>query len=422
MDFFLQLHNIDDPRKRKEYGIDEIVTGGIAMFMFKEDSRNAFNNDRECALFKENYRRLFSMELPHMDTVKDVMCVLKEDALEDVKADMVSSLIRKKIFNNFRYQGRYTIVIDGSGTVSFDYPHCNCCLTKTSKNQITTYFHNILEAKLVTPSGFSISIASEWINNEGKTEFDKQDCERKAFQRLADKIKKYFPRLPIILIADGLYPYQGFFQTCKKNGWDYILTLKDNSLRTLQQDIQLEKRLTSHKQTYQVYHQTKTIKQTSDYHWLKGLEYKGYDLNYVECTEKQAYVKTGKEEINKFVHITNLEVNEKTYQRISACGRLRQKIENEGFNQQKNHGYNLEHKFIRNSFLGMKNFYQCLQISHIINQLAEHTKEFASLMECGNHNSVKHLWKRLLSFMLEKLVFIEELSSLTNKRFQLRLC
>jgi hypothetical protein len=41
-----------------------------------------------------------------------------------------------------------------------------------------TYFHSVLEARLVTPNGFSISIATEWIENPEGGEYDKQDCER----------------------------------------------------------------------------------------------------------------------------------------------------------------------------------------------------------------------------------------------------
>jgi hypothetical protein len=49
-----------------------------------------------------------------------------------------------------------------------------------------------------------LSIATEWISNRGKGGFDKQDCEREAFKRLAKKIKKTYPRLPVIIVADGL--------------------------------------------------------------------------------------------------------------------------------------------------------------------------------------------------------------------------
>ncbi|MDR2087079.1 MAG: hypothetical protein LBP72_07875 [Dysgonamonadaceae bacterium] len=67
------------------------------------------------------------------------------------------------------------------------------------------------EAKLVTADGHSLSLAGEWIENpEGV--FDKQDCERKAFLRLTEKLKKQYSRLPICILADGLYPYENAFQ------------------------------------------------------------------------------------------------------------------------------------------------------------------------------------------------------------------
>lgn len=48
---------------------------------------------------------------------------------------------------------------------------------------------------------------------------------------------------------------------------------------------------------------------------------------------------------------------------------MRWKIENEGFNEQKNNGYELEHKYSEVSLRAAKNYYQCLQIACIINQL-----------------------------------------------------
>jgi len=59
----------------------------------------------------------------------------------------------------------------------------------------------ILDANIVFKNGLTISLLSEYLqtdwnvlnNPEGK-----QDCEFVAFERLAAKLKKYFPRLKII--------------------------------------------------------------------------------------------------------------------------------------------------------------------------------------------------------------------------------
>ena len=64
-----------------------------------------------------------------------------------------------------------------------------------------------------------------------------QDCERKAFIRLADKLKQSFPRLPICLLVDGLYPYQKFFETCSNNNWVFISTFKDGNLPSVWDEI-----------------------------------------------------------------------------------------------------------------------------------------------------------------------------------------
>ena len=67
----------------------------------------------------------------------------------------------------------------------------------------------------------------EYINKSDETV--KQDCESKAFVRLAAKIKKKFPRLPIIIAADGLYVSQNVLQICKEYHWDYIIRYKEGS-------------------------------------------------------------------------------------------------------------------------------------------------------------------------------------------------
>jgi hypothetical protein len=55
---------------------------GGAMFVFKQGSRNAMNNDRDEPKFRQNYERLFKARLPHMDTVEDVMEVLEAQHIE----------------------------------------------------------------------------------------------------------------------------------------------------------------------------------------------------------------------------------------------------------------------------------------------------------------------------------------------------
>jgi len=413
------LDNLPDPRKCREYSMAEIVFSGISMFLFKQESRNAYNNDRKDHKFTNNYCELFQKKLAHMDTVADVFEVMPQECLEDVKAKLIYQLFRKKTLEEQRFQGKYLVAIDGTGMVSFDHKHCDHCLTKTSKNGITTYFHNVLEAKLITASGISISLATEWICNEGKTVCDKQDCERMAFKRLEKKIKNYFPRLPIILLADGLYPWEGFFDICLKNHWSYIVTLQDKSLKTLQEEINWERKIRPQQQR-SLYRVIDKKQVTLTCHWLSDLEYRNQKLNWVECNETTLHT-SKTTTYQRFVHLTDLQINSDVCLAISDKGRLRQKIENEGFNSQKNHGYNLEHKFARRSFLLLKNFYQCLQIAHMINQLTILSTTIHEILIKDKKLSVKYLWKRMISFLLEGTISCIELMELKTKRFQIRL-
>jgi hypothetical protein len=49
----------------------------------------------------------------------------------------------------------------------------------------------------------------------GDTEAQKQDCELRGFVRLSDRLKIWFPRLPIRLLLDGLYANGPVMQRCR---------------------------------------------------------------------------------------------------------------------------------------------------------------------------------------------------------------
>ena len=68
--------------------------------------------------------------------------------------------------------------------------------------------------------------------------------------------------------------------------------------------------------------------------------------------------------------LTDLPVTKKNVRGTAEAGRLRWKIENEGFNTQKNYGYCLEHMYSR-LYQGMKNHYYLIQIGHMIAQVME---------------------------------------------------
>ncbi|MCL1817232.1 MAG: hypothetical protein FWG43_06505, partial [Clostridiales bacterium] len=60
-----------------------------------------------------------------------------------------------------------------------------------------------------------------------------QDCELKAFMRLTEKIKRYIGKGRASLVVDGLYASGSVVSRCNAFGWDYMITLKRGSLKSV---------------------------------------------------------------------------------------------------------------------------------------------------------------------------------------------
>ena len=99
-------------------------------------------------------------------------------------------------------------------------------------------------------------------------------------------------------------------------------------------------------------------------------------------------------------------------------GRLRWKIENEGFNVQKNGGYALEHPYSQ-AAVAAKVFYLLLQIAHLLCQLVEQGSLFRKAFPAGV-GSAKNLAFRLLEAWRNLRLRAGELPQLFAARLQIR--
>ncbi|MCP4624726.1 MAG: hypothetical protein GY850_14540 [bacterium] len=86
------------------------------------------------------------------------------------------------------------------------------------------YYVLVLEAGLAFSGGMTIPLMSEFLSyTQGDTDTKKQDCEQKAFKRLAKWLKAEFGHLAIMVLLDGLYPNGPIMELCRKNKWDSIM-------------------------------------------------------------------------------------------------------------------------------------------------------------------------------------------------------
>lgn len=237
----LKLEELTDERHQSyvEYGMSVItVTRLLGLLCGITSMRNTtekLNTDEAI----ENIGKMIGIELkelPHYDTINKVFEKIEIEELRKIQKYMINRLIRSKMFDKYRYKGKYfQIVVDGTGIMSFKERHCKHCLKRTynkgAEDEYSIYYHYVLEAKLVV-GDIVISIDSEFVENE-KENVEKQDCEIRAFYRMAERIKKEYPKLPIIISGDALYACEPVMELCRKNKWEYILRFKKDRLRAL---------------------------------------------------------------------------------------------------------------------------------------------------------------------------------------------
>ena len=367
------------------------------------------------------FQTLFGVErFPHGDTLEATFTNLETDQIQAVVTGMTETLIRKKVLYSYRLLRIYFIVaIDGTGTISFSRRHCPHCLTRTHNGK-TLYYHPILEAKLITSNGFAFSLMTEFIENPGdKT--TKQDCELKAFYRLAERLKSRFPRLPILLSMDGLFAGGPTFDLCHRYGWKFMIVLKDDELPSVNEEFDALSKLQPENRLAWRTGKEAQIKQV--FRWVDDIAYvdslkKEHTLSAIECLETKPD-KEGQKKTTKFKWVTNYHVSYKNVTTLSNDGgRMRWKIENEGFNVQKKGGYELEHAYTNNPN-SAKVFYFLLQIAHLLAQLLYK----ANLLKRdfpGGFGSAKNLAFRLLEAWRNASITKADIAITFQKRFQIR--
>jgi hypothetical protein len=143
-----------------------------------------------------------------------------------------------------------------------------------------------------------------------------------------------------------------------------------------------------------------------EYRFETDIEYhEKYTLNWLQYIETRDKIKSSgdnpsTQELSNFEYVTNINLAKDNLREVGFSGRLRWKIENEGFNTQKCGDYELEHKICRKSYQGLKNYYTLLQIAHAINQLIEKEKCISEILKLRPKESLHNLWQKLRGYMI----------------------
>jgi hypothetical protein len=159
------------------------------------------------------------------------------------------------------------------------------------------------------------------------------------------------------------------------------------------------------------------------FRWVDDIAYvdslkKEHTLSTIECLETKPD-KEGQKKTTKFKWVTNCHVSCKNVTTLSNDGgRMRWKIENEGFNVQKKGGYELEHAYTNNPN-SAKVFYLLLQIAHLLAQLLYKSNLLKRDFPDG-FGSAKNLAFRLLEAWRNARMTQADITAMLQKRFQIR--
>ena len=400
---------IEDIKKMMDERNQSYVTYEIEVIIFvmilknicsiesMQEMNESFNEDT-CV---KNIYRVLGLEekdyLPHYVTINECLSKLDNKELEKIRKKMIYGIIRKRSFEYGKFLGeKWLVIVDATQLFSFRERHCEHCLTKTlhkgTPEEKTIYYHQVLEAKLVLGDDMIISLATEFIENP-KENASKQDCELTSFKRLAETLKKQYPRLPICLLADSLYANNTVFQICRKNKWDYLIRYKEGSIPSIMEEyreiVSMGEMEESIIETEEIYRRKPNLKQRLQMRWVNGLEYMKHPIHILELKIERS----GKL-YKEFRWLSSMEIKKSIAEEMVETGRKRWLIENEGFNIQKNHRYLITHANSLN-YNAMKNHYLITQIADILMQMYENGDK--------GIKELKYTIKRISEELLESL-------------------
>ncbi len=360
------LGKVEDARNPAlaTYPIKVLLLQGVLMYLTHSESRNHFNNwTRDALQMAAVLGRLADCEveaLAHLDTLEKVLRKTDPVMLQKILAVCIRRLIRMKALDGWRVQGKFLLAFDGTGMYSFSEPHCEECLKTVHGNGTVTYSHKLLVAFLVSQDGFALPVACEFIENTGGV-YIKQDCEKKAFHRLQQRIHDLFPQTPFCLLLDALYADQNVMRTCISHGWNFCISFLDTDMPALWKEAQSLLALAPG-QFSSVTLPKKEGKR--EVRWVNDLDYEGMSLSVIF----QADLDQNGQVIAHFAHLTAKPIQREQAWEMAIGARLRWRCENEGFNVLKNGGFALEHVYSRNPSAS-KCYCQIMLLAHLIQQL-----------------------------------------------------
>jgi hypothetical protein len=223
------------------------------------------------------------------------------------------------------------------------------------------------------------------------------------------------------LLLDGLYPNGPVFEACRKKNWDFMIVLKDKSLKSVWREYEGLKELCSENRR-----SMKVNGRLQRFRWVNDIVYEFADgkdevVHVVVCRETWMQIdeETNEpvEKNSKHAWISNLPLDMfNLHARCNLAARRRWNIEKQ-IQTEKCNGYNYSHCYAYN-WNAMKGFHFLMNIAVAINELARNSEPLCKeFVEKGFGRFIGFVRDTLSGPWLDK----ESTEAMLRKKFQLRL-
>ena len=405
------LDDVPDPRVKAmcTYSFRHVLWQGIATFLLRGGSRNAFDADRNSGCLPDNMLSVCgeTWDRERLGERRTVTCsgntvthlarVPTKDMAE-LPLKLAQRLMAMRALDGGRLFGHWWLLaIDGTLR---DRGH-------RTRDGAARYRYVVEAALIVLPLGLRIPLASEFQDMRNPSR-EKEDCELNAFLRLTERLKREFSRLPVCLLLDGLYPVKAVFDRCQAYGWKLIATLREGrqpaawgeAVAIMQMSPGNVRRGTR-------LDEEGWLDQTM--RWADGVPFGQHAQQVVFLSE------VGPEAAKLWAWVTNLMVTpERVDEIVNRGGRARQEIETL-FNVGKNGGFGLEHAFCANE-QASRNLHVLMQVASVLGQVLIRGMLRRLTRACRKVTDVK-----LIEMLRASLLYVQIPPDLPPP-FQLRFC
>jgi hypothetical protein len=389
---FAQIEDRRDPQ-RLTWELPAVLMSAFALLFFQHPSLLEYQRRMKERTGQSNLERVFGVvALPSDTQMREILDGVRTEPVRRILPQTFEQMRRvgwtARFVTAVAGQKYYPVVLDGSEYFHSTQIHCPHCLHQRQANGETRYSHLVVGATVTRAGSHAIlPLDAEEVRNSEEGQ-EPQDCELTAAKRLVKRLRAEHRQLAMCIVGDDLYGHEPLIVELQRLRLCFVLVAKPSSHPALFAQV------AEREQGGVCGHGTWTEgtgprRRTFTYRTAADLaltQSETVRVNFLEVWEQRPAGMVGYH--NSWV--TDFAVTPETVAAIVGIGRSRWKIENEQFNVQKNHGYELEHNYGH----GQQTLSMVFYLLNLLAFLAHKLLEFGDRLyqQCRVGESRRGLW------------------------------